>query len=122
MMDSPRFHASLAKALEKKGGVSLMVMSHIDDVGDHQRQALRSFPQVLPVCPQPRPPSAKPLLESVHLVHSNLLRIPEPYASEQSMEHLVYAWCLDARCRSPIIFSHTSTFEYASIRADFFHA
>ncbi|CAM9275954.1 unnamed protein product [Pylaiella littoralis] len=37
MMDSPRFHPALAKALEDKGGVSLMVMSHIDDVGDHQR-------------------------------------------------------------------------------------
>lgn len=40
MMDSPRFHPGLAKALDQKGGVSLMVMSHIDDVGDHQRQAL----------------------------------------------------------------------------------
>lgn len=37
MMDSPRFNAGLAKALEEKGGVSLMVLSHIDDVGDHQR-------------------------------------------------------------------------------------
>lgn len=45
MMDSPRFHASLAKALERKGGVSLMVMSHIDDVGDHQRWKER-FPEM----------------------------------------------------------------------------
>eukprot|EP00903_Cladosiphon_okamuranus_P006661 g6503.t1 len=37
MMDSPRFHPGLAKALDQKGGVSLMVISHIDDVGDHQR-------------------------------------------------------------------------------------
>lgn len=36
MMDSPRFNKQLAKMLDKKGGVSLMVMSHIDDVGDHQ--------------------------------------------------------------------------------------
>lgn len=40
MMDSPRFHPGLAKALDQKGGVSLMVLSHIDDVGDHQRQEL----------------------------------------------------------------------------------
>lgn len=39
MMDSPRFHAGLANALDSKGGVALMVMSHIDDVGDHQRRA-----------------------------------------------------------------------------------
>ncbi|CAM9916399.1 unnamed protein product, partial [Ectocarpus sp. 8 AP-2014] len=38
MMDSPRFHPGLAKELDAKGGVSLMVLSHIDDVGDHQRQ------------------------------------------------------------------------------------
>ncbi|CAM9258685.1 unnamed protein product [Scytosiphon promiscuus] len=38
MMDSPRFHPGLAKALDARGGVSIMVLSHIDDVGDHQRQ------------------------------------------------------------------------------------
>lgn len=37
MVDSPRFNPGLAEALEKKGGVSLMVLSHIDDVGDHER-------------------------------------------------------------------------------------
>lgn len=37
MVDSPRFNPSLAEALEKKGGVSSMVLSHIDDVGDHER-------------------------------------------------------------------------------------
>lgn len=37
MVDSPRYNPSLAEALEKKGGVSLMVLSHIDDVGDHER-------------------------------------------------------------------------------------
>ena len=36
-MDSPRFTASLAGAIEKMGGVSWMVLSHIDDVGDHER-------------------------------------------------------------------------------------
>eukprot|EP00904_Undaria_pinnatifida_P012486 jgi/Undpi1/8368/HiC_scaffold_25.g10836.m1 len=45
MMDSPRFHSSLAKGLERKGGVSLMVMSHIDDVADHQRWKNR-FPEM----------------------------------------------------------------------------
>ncbi|CAM9258564.1 unnamed protein product, partial [Hapterophycus canaliculatus] len=38
VIDSPRFHPSLANALDARGGVSLMVLSHIDDVGDHQRQ------------------------------------------------------------------------------------
>ncbi|CAM9465612.1 unnamed protein product [Ectocarpus sp. 6 AP-2014] len=45
MMDSPRFHPGLAKELDAKGGVSLMVLSHIDDVGDHQRWKER-FPNM----------------------------------------------------------------------------
>lgn len=37
VIDSPRFNSMLARALEEKGGVRFMVLSHIDDVGDHQR-------------------------------------------------------------------------------------
>lgn len=37
MMDSPRFNGKLAKALEERGGLSYMIISHIDDVADHQR-------------------------------------------------------------------------------------
>ncbi|CAM9758179.1 unnamed protein product [Ascophyllum nodosum] len=45
LMDSPRFTASLAGAIEKMGGVSWMVLSHIDDVGDHERWKKR-FPEM----------------------------------------------------------------------------
>lgn len=36
LMDSPRFAPPLMKRLEALGGVSLMVLSHQDDVADHQ--------------------------------------------------------------------------------------
>lgn len=37
VVDSPRLNGKLAKALDREGGVDFMVLSHIDDVGDHQR-------------------------------------------------------------------------------------
>ena len=39
LMDSPRAAAPLLKGLEAQGGVSLMVLSHRDDVADHARFA-----------------------------------------------------------------------------------
>eukprot|EP00892_Ulva_mutabilis_P002630 jgi/Ulvmu1/12368/UM009_0014.1 len=35
MMDTPRFNPLLAKSLEALGGVNTIVLSHIDDLGDH---------------------------------------------------------------------------------------
>jgi len=37
LIDSPRFAAPLVKRLEELGGVSLMFLTHRDDVADHQR-------------------------------------------------------------------------------------
>lgn len=37
LVDSPRFHPHLVKELESRGGVSLMVLTHQDDVADHQK-------------------------------------------------------------------------------------
>jgi glyoxylase-like metal-dependent hydrolase (beta-lactamase superfamily II)/ferredoxin len=37
LIDSPRFHAQLVKALEELGGVSMMILTHRDDVADHQK-------------------------------------------------------------------------------------
>lgn len=37
LVDSPRFHPQLIKELEKRGGVALMILSHRDDVADHQK-------------------------------------------------------------------------------------
>lgn len=37
MIDSPRFHPTLVKELEKRGGVKWMILSHQDDVADHQK-------------------------------------------------------------------------------------
>ncbi len=37
LIDSPRFHPQLVKALEERGGVSLMILTHQDDVADHQK-------------------------------------------------------------------------------------
>ncbi len=37
MVDSPRFHEPLAKAMEALGTVSWMVLTHRDDVADHAR-------------------------------------------------------------------------------------
>jgi glyoxylase-like metal-dependent hydrolase (beta-lactamase superfamily II)/ferredoxin len=37
LIDSPRFHPWLVKELEKRGGVKYMVLSHQDDVADHQK-------------------------------------------------------------------------------------
>ena len=39
LMDSPRAAAPLLKGLEAQGGVSMMVLSHRDDVADHARIA-----------------------------------------------------------------------------------
>jgi glyoxylase-like metal-dependent hydrolase (beta-lactamase superfamily II)/ferredoxin len=36
LIDSPRFHPQLVKELEKRGGVAMMILSHRDDVADHQ--------------------------------------------------------------------------------------
>eukprot|EP00435_Cladocopium_sp_Y103_P067302 s350_g29.t2 len=45
MFDSPRYSSKLANLLEAAGGVDLMVMSHKDDVADHNRWKER-FPQM----------------------------------------------------------------------------
>ena len=37
LIDSPRFHPMLVKELEKRGGVKWMILSHQDDVADHQK-------------------------------------------------------------------------------------
>ena len=37
MVDSPRFHSRLAKELEARGGVHLMLLTHKDDVSDHNK-------------------------------------------------------------------------------------
>lgn len=37
IIDSPRFHPWLVKELEKMGGVKHMILSHQDDVADHQK-------------------------------------------------------------------------------------
>jgi glyoxylase-like metal-dependent hydrolase (beta-lactamase superfamily II)/ferredoxin len=39
LVDSPRFAAPLVKRLEEMGGVSLMFLSHRDDIADHARFA-----------------------------------------------------------------------------------
>lgn len=37
LVDSPRFHPSLVKELERLGGVKFMFLSHQDDVADHEK-------------------------------------------------------------------------------------
>jgi len=37
MVDAPRFSSKLAKALEARGGVQLLLLTHMDDVADHNR-------------------------------------------------------------------------------------
>ncbi len=39
LVDSPRFSAPLARRIEQMGGVSLMFLSHRDDIADHARFA-----------------------------------------------------------------------------------
>lgn len=39
LIDSPRFAAPLVKRLEEAGGIKLMLLTHRDDVADHQRWA-----------------------------------------------------------------------------------
>jgi glyoxylase-like metal-dependent hydrolase (beta-lactamase superfamily II) len=41
LIDSPRFNAPLRERLEQLGGVAWMLLTHIDDVGDHARFAER---------------------------------------------------------------------------------
>lgn len=41
LVDSPRFSAPLVRRLEELGGVSLMFLTHQDDVADHERFARR---------------------------------------------------------------------------------
>jgi glyoxylase-like metal-dependent hydrolase (beta-lactamase superfamily II)/ferredoxin len=41
IVDSPRFHEPLAKAIEALGPVAWMVLTHRDDVADHERWARR---------------------------------------------------------------------------------
>ncbi|CAK9095776.1 unnamed protein product [Durusdinium trenchii] len=45
MFDSPRYSSKLAKLLDAAGGVDLMVMSHKDDVADHNKWKER-FPSM----------------------------------------------------------------------------
>ncbi len=44
MIDTPRFNERLAEAVEKEGGVGYLVLTHKDDVHDHERWAKR-FPE-----------------------------------------------------------------------------
>lgn len=37
LIDSPRFHPHLVKELERRGGVAYMILTHRDDVADHQK-------------------------------------------------------------------------------------
>jgi glyoxylase-like metal-dependent hydrolase (beta-lactamase superfamily II)/ferredoxin len=37
LIDSPKFHPFLVRELEKRGGVKYMILSHQDDVADHQK-------------------------------------------------------------------------------------
>ena len=48
MVDAPRFSSKLAKALEARGGVQLLLLSHMDDVADHNRWKER-FPEMVRV-------------------------------------------------------------------------
>ena len=41
MIDSPRFHEPLAKAIEALGGAKWLVLTHRDDVADHEQWAQR---------------------------------------------------------------------------------
>ena len=44
MIDTPRFNERLAQAIEKEGGVGYLILTHKDDVHDHDRWAKR-FPE-----------------------------------------------------------------------------
>ena len=48
MVDAPRFNSKLAKALEARGGVQLLLLTHMDDVADHIRWKER-FPAMVRV-------------------------------------------------------------------------
>src|SRR5437868_3505788 len=37
MIDSPRFNSNLANEIEAMGGISTMILTHIDDVADHEK-------------------------------------------------------------------------------------
>lgn len=37
MVDTPRFNERLAKAIDSRGGLDYIALTHIDDVGDHER-------------------------------------------------------------------------------------
>jgi len=45
MIDTPRFNSRLADALEAAGGVQMLVLTHKDDVADHDKWKAR-FPQM----------------------------------------------------------------------------
>jgi len=45
MIDAPRFNSRLAKQLDAIGGVHLLMLTHMDDVGDHNRWKER-FPSL----------------------------------------------------------------------------
>ena len=44
MIDTPRFNERLAQGIEKEGGIEYLVLTHKDDVHDHDRWAKR-FPK-----------------------------------------------------------------------------
>ena len=64
MYDSPRYSSRLANLLEAAGGVQLMVLSHKDDVADHERWKER-FPAMTRVMHQQdvRGPSSWPYID-----------------------------------------------------------
>lgn len=39
LIDSPRFHPTLVKELEERGGIKWMILTHRDDVADHEKFA-----------------------------------------------------------------------------------
>ena len=48
MVDVPRFSSKLAKAIVERGGVQLLLLTHMDDVADHNRWKQR-FPAMVRV-------------------------------------------------------------------------
>lgn len=37
MVDTPRFNERLAKSIEQMGGLQFIILTHKDDVADHQK-------------------------------------------------------------------------------------
>ena len=68
MVDAPRFNSRLAKQLEALGGVDMLVLTHMDDVGDHNRWKER-FPDLRRVmhAKDVRGPDRWPYIDMTHI-------------------------------------------------------